>query len=395
MSIKIWHQCGHNSNWNHESFLEDKCGDGLIISPVHRNMDTIEKDKDEVNSSSLFDPQYYLPSSQKKKLKTYDFFPDVIAGGFDTDDYASVATDSARKCLEFQIQQGFEALVIPARYHEQMVPDLIEKQKAYTTTPFLRALDELKPDKKVFLTIPLTSAIIKDAQYRTSILNWITSYPEVHGIYLIASHDEKGSKQITEENFLTNYMELTRALIEADLEVIVGYLNTEGLLFTLVENCQITFGAYENTRMFSLSKFVESDEVIRGPKSRIYIPGLLQWIQWSHAQQLSKELPELWNEIYTPTTYGDDTIKQTTEPHFTQPGLYKHHFLAFETQVQELAALPIAKRYKVLKAKIERAIKLNDIIEEEGFSFDKYGKSFHLQPWLDTINSFYRHHLKN
>ena len=36
MSVKIYHQVGHFSNWNIDSFHEDHCGDGMILSPVHQ-----------------------------------------------------------------------------------------------------------------------------------------------------------------------------------------------------------------------------------------------------------------------------------------------------------------------------------------------------------------------
>ena len=43
MSAKVYHQVGHNSNWNVESFEKDGCGDGLILSPVHQAPSMIDR----------------------------------------------------------------------------------------------------------------------------------------------------------------------------------------------------------------------------------------------------------------------------------------------------------------------------------------------------------------
>lgn len=78
MAVKLYHQVGHIEKWNIEAVQEDNAGDGLILSPVHQGKNVIEKIDSTLKPRSFFDPQFYLPSSQKKKLQQYDFFPDVM-----------------------------------------------------------------------------------------------------------------------------------------------------------------------------------------------------------------------------------------------------------------------------------------------------------------------------
>ena len=103
--MKLLHQCGHCTTWNLAAFDQDDCGDGLIFSPVHESRARLEALPPEMRKVSFFDPQYYLPNSQKSKLHSYDFFPEVIAAGFSTADYYLVALKSARLCIEFQVEQ--------------------------------------------------------------------------------------------------------------------------------------------------------------------------------------------------------------------------------------------------------------------------------------------------
>lgn len=393
MPITLFHQCGHNANWNIDSYTNDTCGDGLILSPVHQSRPTIEKLNSELLKASIFDPQYYLPNSQKKKLKTFNFFPEVISGGFVTSEFSTIALDSARNCLNFQIEMDFERIIIPARHFPDMEPDFIEKQESYTVHPFLQAIEESGVDKKVFLTIPLTSRMLIHNKYRTNILNWVTSYPDIDGVYLLVE-DDRATKQIQDPIFLKNYLTTAYELRQAGLQVLIGHCNTEALLFTLIEGCELTFGAYENTRMFSVDKFVVTDEERRGPKARLYMPGLFNWIQYSQALQLRDGLVSVWDRIYVETTYAEEAFSSATEPHFNYPGLYKHYFLNFQDQITTLSKYSIADRYAFLRDMLRNAQQNYEEIENWPLDLDRHGRGDHIDPWLDSLNWFYRTFLR-
>lgn len=80
MSLRLFHQSGHCANWNRDSFEKDRVGNGIIFSPVHETCTNVSEYSKKLKSASLFDPQFYLPSSQKQKLQSYSFFPNTIMG---------------------------------------------------------------------------------------------------------------------------------------------------------------------------------------------------------------------------------------------------------------------------------------------------------------------------
>ena len=43
MGIKIFHQGGHCSSWNVESWKKDDVGHGMIFSPVHEAKEKLSK----------------------------------------------------------------------------------------------------------------------------------------------------------------------------------------------------------------------------------------------------------------------------------------------------------------------------------------------------------------
>ncbi len=366
--MKIYHQAGHNTNWNLESFAKDKTGDGIIFSPVHYSSVNIQKVEASIKKSSLFDSQFYIPDSQKKKLNTYNFFPEKLMTGFSTHDFAAVAYEAAQLCVEFQIINEFDALIIPGRFYPDLVTDYIEQQEAFTVNPFLTIIAKERIEKEIFLTLPLTAPMTIDKQFRTMLLNWITSYPEIDGIYLLVNFNND-RKQLTDFNQFHTYIEFIQDLIEAELKVICGYCNTEGIILATLDIFGITMGAYENTRGFSIDKFLDSDDRRRGPAPRLYFSKLLNWMRFDTAVEIREDQPELWKGIYTPSQYSEELFNMPQKPHFTKPHLYKHHFKLISKQYDEIRNVEKKERIELVGYKIKKARQLYDLIERSGVMF--------------------------
>lgn len=382
--MKLYHQCGHNTVWNISS-LKDGYGGALILSPLHYSSERTVRLPASERKRSLFDPQFYVPDSQKDKLHSYDFFPEKIMNGFSTREYEAVSAKVAELCIDYQMKRDFEAVVIPARYFDDMVTDYIEKQDKFSIEPFLSHLSRIKCEKPVFMTLPLTSGMIGDPSYRTRLLNWITKYPEISGVYLLVNFGETG-KQICDFTKLDNYMKFCRDLDGADLKVICGYCNTEGLLYAALGVHAVTMGAYENTRRFSIDKFLEDDEKKWGPVPRIYMPKLLNWIRYETADEIRIDHPDVWDRIYVSTTYSEEVF-EAGNPHFTQPGLYHHHFATINKQYTQMNAIASVKdRFLHLQKLVTDAHQLYRLINEAGVMFfDSNCEGVHLPVWNRII----------
>lgn len=365
--MKLYHQAGFRTNWSIESFLDDKVGDGIIFSPVHSKKESIEKIQTEVKKASLFDPQFYIPDSQKSSLQTYDFFPEVISKGFNTKDFEAIAHESADMCIEFQLSNDFDKIIIPTRFFTDVKSNFTAIQTQFTVQPFLNELKRRKTDKDIFLTIAITHSIVIDEGFKNQVLNWVTSFPEISGVYLMCSHNEK-SKQIADFNKLWGYIDFIQKLKNANLKVLVGYSNTEALLYAAIDPYAVTIGAYENTRIFSIDKFLENESEIRGPKPRLYMPKLLNWIRLSTLMEIKEDHPDIWEKIYTPTSYADAFIGKVN-PYFTNPESYKHYFKTFEQQFELLNEVPPKQRITSLSSSVKVALGLYEEIENAGIEF--------------------------
>lgn len=380
MALKLLHQVGHNSNWNVDSFEQYLCGDGLILSPLHQAKATVEKLAASTRAASIFDPQFYLPNSRKPKLLTYPFFPEQVDGGFQTSTFVSHVSDIAKSCIDFQVEQCFRKVVVPTRYLNQMYPDYFNQQNLFTVDAFM----EHAGDRPLCLSVALTAPMIQHADWRKRVLNWITSFPNVDEVYVMYEH-VRDSKQIQDAGFLKDFLVFCSDIINTGLALTVGYTNTEGLLYSVAGDLSITMGAFENTRIFSVDKFLESEGERRGPKARIYLAGLLNWVQFEDAKRIRDRAPKVWDQVYWPTQWAEEALTREVEPTFNQSPLYKHYFKNMHDQVGELRSLRAQDRREFLLRKVDAALKAYRNINSCGVELEKHGRSGHLVDWQSVL----------
>ncbi len=384
MSVKIYHQVGHNSNWNIDSFEENGCGDGLILSPVHQAPSMIERLSTKTRAASIFDPQFYVPSSQKPKLLQYDFFPEGMSvSGFATIGFEYLVKEAAEKCLAFQRNMGFRRLVVPTRFLDQMYPNYVDRQRVFSVDAFM---ESIRNDEKVCLALAVTGAMIEDEGFRTRLLSWVTSYPNVTELCL-NYFVPRETKQISDPNFLISCHRLGQETQEIGLDLTWGHQNTEALLMSAQGNIAVSIGSFENTRIFSTDKFIVTDEDRRGPKARVYIKGLLNWVQFEQAKEIRSKFPELWRNIYEPTIFSEEAFAQALEPTFNQPLLYKHYFMNMNTDISIMGDLSLVDRKKYLHDRIERAKAAYTQIEKS-IKLERHGQGGHLSYWLKAVDQF-------
>lgn len=384
MTIRVYHQNGHNTTWNVESFEKEKCGDGLILSPVHQGQSSIERLSTATRSASIFDPQFYLPSSQKPKLLQYGFFPEAITeGGFSTTSFEANVKASAEQCVAFQRAMGFRRITVPTRFLDQMFSNYVDRQKAFCVDAFM---NHISPDEEVCLSVAVTATMLEDEGFRTKLLSWITSYANVHELYLIYSAPRE-TKQIHDADLLIACHRLGEEMQGIGLELTWGHQNTEALLSTAQGQIGVTMGSFENTRIFSTDKFVVTDENRRGPKARVFLKGLLNWVQFEQAREIRKSLPKIWDDIYQPTVHAEQSFAQVLEPTFNQPQLYKHYFLNINEEMKVISSIPVDSRKAYLRERIERAQAFYAQIGRT-IQLEKHGQGTHLVPWLKAVDKF-------
>lgn len=389
MGIEIFHQLGFRETWNFDCHNENKVGEGFIISPRSMKASKVEGLKNTIKEISIFDPQIVNPHEMNKNMETFDIFPlSLMSDGFDTRSYSEYADEFAEKCANYQIRHNFKNIIIPTRFFYDIPPveDFIDYQTEIFINPFMKILDEKKTDKEIILQLYLNSQILKNKEYRFEILDWVTGLKTIRGIYLITEITPR-KKQIDDPVFLISVLEFIDALNQNGLSVILGYSNTELILYTLANPSILTVGSYENVRIFNSNMFKDMNvkKDLRSPNARLFAPQLLDWIEYPYIQFISDRYPEKLT-LFGNSEYLNIMLKPDYIWSSAKPEIYKHYFVEISKQVQQISLLEEKERFRYIHQLIKTAMREFSEIEQLGIDLGQAGS--HLPKWMTVANQF-------
>lgn len=226
--------------------------------------------------------------------------------------------------------------------------------------------------------------MVKNVEYASELLNWITGIEGIKGVYLITEFlPRKG--QIDDADFLYNLLNFINALYQNELIVILGYLNTEALLLSIANPSIITIGSYGNLRCFDYSTFKNVNE--KGERGwtnpRIFIPRLLDWVEYDYFTLIKNNFPTYvgfsdnkYNSTLLSPTYRGNSVKLT----------YNHFFIEGSKQLRDVSILEDEARYNKVCDIIESGIQVYSQLELAGFQLGDHGPN--LPKWLTAANLF-------
>jgi hypothetical protein len=384
--MKVYHQTGHNLKWNIDSYYEG-VGSGLIFSPINIDADKLLKDTEpELKKVSFLDPQLYLLNQAKGTLETYPYFPGNLKSDFSTPDLDNDNLILAELCINYQIENDFEYLVIPTKYNAENPTNYLSQCTDYFVLPFCDFAKQRQTNKKILLSVIVKGIMLIDEDKRNEVLNWITGHQHVDGVYLIFENNFT-TKQIKDFDYLLNALRFIKVLKDNQMDVHIGYCNTEALLYSIAMPDSVTIGSYENLRSFGIRRFQEAENgPMRSPNARLYSSKLLQWVDYGYIQPM-KTLVDNYSEYFDESVYNPLT---NFEPDYnwqfkkTEP--YKHYFYVFDKQIKELQVNQ-TDRIVGLKSTIKNAIRLFNELENNVL-LDENSDGSHLPTWFNVINAF-------
>jgi len=385
--MKLLHQLGFRHKWNIESY-KNGSGDGFIFSPINIPSDELESIDPEIRKQGFFDPQIYFPKDSKSKLGTYDYFPNNMIPDFKTIDFESSNLDLAQKCIDFQVKCDFGHFVIPTRYFETIPTDYFRRLTTNFIEPHLQTIKNIGiKDKSVLLTCIVKHEMLIDDEKRDYFLNWVTGIYDIDGVYVIFENNFS-SKQIKDIDYLYNALIFIDALKQNDLEVHIGYGNTEGLLYSIANPDSITMGSYENLRTFKVSRFQTPTETtgMRSPNARIYSGQLLQWIDYNYLAAMRRLVPN-FQDYFEDSIYKPLLFEPSFNWHFQKNEPYKHFFKVYGDQIRNLPRIPM-DRIAHLKKIVTLAHEGYEQISESGVLLDSNSDGSHLTSWYSILNMY-------
>ena len=382
--MKVYHQTGFRYKWNIESFLNG-VGNGLIYSPINIDADKLLALDVKLKHSGFLDPQLYLLYEAKGTLDTYPYFPGNIKPDFATPDLDNSHIQLAQLCVDYQVQNNFEYLIIPSRYYTDNPTTFFSQSTDYFVTPFCDYIRNKNIQKKILLSVIVKTIMLSDEEKRNEVLNWITGHQNIEGVYLILENNFT-SEQIKDFDYLLNALKFIKVLKDNQMEVHLGYSNTEALLYSIAMPDSVTIGSYENLRSFGIKRFQDMEKSqMRAPNARLYSSYLLQWVDYEYIQAMKKLMPDYAN-YFDDSEYRPLMFTPEFKWHFAKSEPYKHYFYVFDRQIKSLPSTQEG-RIEELKCKIKNALTLFKKIENEVL-LDENSDGSHLPTWFNVINAF-------
>jgi len=383
--MKVYHQTGFRDNWNRESFLSGT-GDGLIFSPINIDADKLLGIDSNLKINGFLDPQLYLLNEAKGTLHTYPYFPGNLKPDFSTPDLDNSNLQIARLCVDYQLANDFKYLVIPTRYNEDNPTSFFIQSTEFFVLPFCDYVRENKIKKTILLSVIVKPIMLSDEEKRNEALNWITSHQQVDGVYLIFENNFN-SKQIKDFDYLLNTLRFIRVLKENQMEVHIGYTNTEAILYSISMPDSISIGSYENLRSFCIKRFQDVDNTpMRAPNARLYSSKLFQWIDYQYIDAMKSLLPS-YEDYFDDSEFKPLMFKPEFKWHFAKPEPYKHYFFVFNKQIKSLPPLQL-QRIDSIKKQIITALDMYEVIKNSVL-LDENSDGSHLRTWYNVINAFH------
>ncbi len=390
--MKVLHQTGHNIKWNLDSFTEG-VGDGLIFSPINIDADKLSNTIDSrIKEVSFLDPQLYLLNQAKGTLETYPFFPGNLKSDFSTPDLDNDNIELAKLCVDYQIENNFNYLVIPTKYNEENPSNYLNQCSEYFIYPFCDYVKKTDSNKRILLSVIIKGIMLTDEEKRNEVLNWITGHQNVDGVYVIFENNFS-SKQIKDFDYLLNVLRFIKIIKDNGMEVHIGYCNTESFLYSVAMPDSISIGSYENLRSFGIRRFQELEKSpMRSPNARLYSSKLLQWIDYGYIQSM-KSLVENYADYFDKSGYNPlINFKPDYNWQFKKTEPYKHFFYVYDKQIKELPEQQ-SDRIVEVKRTIKEALGLFKQIENE-ILLDENSDGSHLPTWFNVINAFNKEIIK-
>lgn len=383
--MKVYHQTGFRDNWNFESFQKG-IGDGIIFSPINIDADKLLSKDKSLKSSGFLDPQLYLLNEAKGSLDTYPYFPGNLKPDFATPDLDNSHIQLAKLCIDYQMANDFQFLIIPTRYYTDNPTSFFIQSTEYFVSPFCDYIQSNNIEKKVLLSVIVKTIMLTDEDKRNEVLNWVTAHQRIDGVYLIFENNFS-SKQIKDFDFLLNALRFIKILKDNQIEVHLGYTNTEAFLYSAAMPDSVSIGSYENLRSFGIKRFVDSESTPqRPPNARLYSSKLLQWVDYTYIQALKSQVND-YQKYFDESDLSPLMFVPTFKWHFAKPEPYKHYFVVFSNQIK---ALPENQETRILflKETIKNAISLFKEIDEKDILLDDNSDGSHLPIWYNVIGAF-------
>lgn len=383
--MSSYFQMGHNT----ENLVGEKglgAFQGIILSPLNRNKNELEKHIHEFRKKRkydiLLDPQLYFPQSEREKLQQQPYFP----SDFYTADHSSMSWwDRILEPLgEFSEKLKIDSLSSPVVLPKIFSPDyfsicaevsqkLFDKLSGTNINSLTTVLIDLN-------TLTKEELVLKAAS--------ILSEADTTGYYIVLVSDIPPRREFTGPEELFGAMTLINELKNTGHRIIVSHCSSDMLLFKIAGADHCATGKFFNLRRFTKSRFEEPGGG-GGQLPYWFEHSLLAFLREADVRRLIEEGHGELIGTLASENYWSVKIKKQWEdsPKKTWVGLgwrqYLNWFGNTESNLDDGNTLEMVKTWLSLAEKNWLNLEDDNILLEEPRNDGKW-----LRPWRQALIKF-------
>lgn len=249
--MDLYLQMGHGMMGIAKDLITSWGSGTVILSPRDLTEQQTVKFAEEIikkNGNTLFDPQYYNPHADHKKLTVWRHW-------FNQYDTSLLSENEYISNLFAEIKDINDCVQTSAYIIPGILCNVIDKHWLTPQQIFLDQANIYFTDKEKYATLALEESLITDEEDIEKLIQVVSSW-DVDGFYIVP----QGEYLTDEENWLANLTLLVAGLKLQNKKVIVGYANHQMLLLSCANVNAIASGTFLNIRHFSKNKFDENEE---------------------------------------------------------------------------------------------------------------------------------------
>lgn len=284
---------------------------GAILSPVNYGQDKTAAQvgwaRDRGGFETIFDPQLYVPNSERGCLREWTYFPDDV----DTADLASdtwwerLLNTLVDVCTTMRPTAVCSPAIMPGTYPD----DYFARMVTIGDQLFTRLMDSgIRTMQTAVVGMPELAT-----PDRPMAIASILSRARTSHIYLVLVSRTEPRRELVEVEEIKGAMRLIAAMQSAGLEVTVGFSSSDVILWKAAGASHCATGKFFNLRRFTRTRFEEPGGSGGGQLPYWFEESLMTFLRQSDLQRIiPMDLPNL---DPSPNPFGVQILEQmATDP---------------------------------------------------------------------------------
>ena len=252
--MELYLQVGYGMMAHCRALLRQWRGGTAILSPRDLDARQLKSLADDLNalpgSSTLLDPQFYLPRADHYRLCSHSYWPSSYQTGVFW--HGSSLKVLLSRLTDLNRDLGCDAMILPGMFAERIDQDWLDSQQCV-----IARAQSIGMGLPTIATIALSADVVQ-SEHQISLLLEASEQWETSGYYIVCEHPA-GQYLVDDPTWVGNLVDLAAGFRLYGAKVILGYCNQQILISSIAKVNAIASGTWMNVRSFSLGKFKNPD----------------------------------------------------------------------------------------------------------------------------------------